>query len=186
MRNDRHQLRKELRQVGADGAEVDALLAIATGMRLLRQDQVAPAQRDRTSSPLQRISKPAAFAASGLVLGMLLVILSQSALPTSVLYPVQRLSDSIAINAYPQYRAAVMMRRAQQVNQLVAERASSPQVLAALADYRLEASVYKAMPHANYAAFEFCKTNLEQAASSTDSAQLRQAISSTLQSLETT
>ena len=184
MRDTDNQLRKELRQAGASAFEADGLLPITSRLSQLSQHQ-AITTKNRSSSRLVELLKPVACTASGLAIGMLLVIVSQAALPTSLLYPVQKFSDGIAIYIHPQYRATVMMKRAQQVNLLVSEHASSKQVLATLADYTMEASAYKSMPHTNYAAFEFCKTNLEQAAMSASPA-VKEAISGSLQSLETT
>jgi hypothetical protein len=173
----RQQLRKELLAAGASAAEVKELLPIASKISLLGDSP-------KTNHWL-RIVKPMAFIASGLALGMFVVIISQAALPTSLLYPVQKLSDSVAISVHSQYRADVMMKRAQQVNQLVANHANSKQVLATLADYSSEAAAYKSTAHANYSAFEYCKTNLQQAAAAA-SPDVRQAISSSLQPLENT
>jgi len=183
MRDTRSQLRKELHQAGANAAEVDELLPIASQLSRLSPQQARSAKS--STFHLVRLLRPVVFTASGLALGMLLIIISQVASPTSILYPVQKISDGVAIDVHPQYRATVMMKRAQQVNQLVSEHASSKKVLATLADYTAEASAYRSMPHANYSAFEFCKTNLEQAAASA-SPEIKHAISSSLQSLETT
>ena len=169
------QLRKELLLAGASPAETQDLLPIASRLSSL--------QASKKASRWLSIIKPAAFTATGLALGAFLIITAQAVSANSWLYPVQKFSDHVAISVHPQYRANVMMKRAQQVNQLVAAHASPQQVLATLADYTREASTYKTMPHANYAAFEYCKTNLQQAlAASTLS--VHQAIASSLQSLE--
>jgi hypothetical protein len=177
------QLRKELREAGASVAEIEELAPIASRLSLLKDSPAPAVDTKRTHTRWQRMLKPIAFGVSGLALGMFLIIMSQSALPTSRLYPVQKFSDSVAVSFRPQYRANVMMKRAQQVNELVASHAGSEKVLATLADYTKEASVYKSAPHANYSAFEYCKTNLQQAASAA-SPTVRQAISSSLDSLE--
>ena len=78
-----------------------------------------------------------------------------------------------------------MMKRALQVNELVASHANPEKVLATLADYTEKASTYRSTPNADYAAFEYCKTNLQQAAS-TASPAVRQAIANSLQSLSST
>lgn len=174
------QLRTELSQAGATAAELKQLLPVAANLSLLKETSAKTA----TGSWL-KIAKPAAFVASGLTAGMLLIVVSQAALPTSWLYPVQKLSDNVAVSLHPQYRANIMMKRAQQVNALVANHADSRQVMATLADYSREASAYRAAAHTNYAAFEYCKTNLEQAAAAA-SPEVRQAINGSLQSLETT
>jgi hypothetical protein len=176
-----NQLRQELLQAGAKTAEVKALLPIASRLELLARKQFAGVEA--TSSRL-RFFRPLTVGALGLIIGTFLVIVSQSVLPTSWLYPVQKLSDSVAIDVHPQYRATVMMKRAQQVNGLVAGHSSRQKVLATLADYTNEANAYKALPHANYAAFEFCKSNLEQAASAAPSPE-RAAITEALTSLQT-
>ncbi len=183
MKENTNQLRKELRQVGASAAEVNELLPIVS--RLNRLSQHPAAVKNNSPKRLARVFKPMPFVASSLALGTFLVIVSQTASPTSFLYPVQKFSDSVAIGVQPQYRATVMMKRAQQVKLLVFEHASSQQVLATLADYMMEARAYQSTPQTNYAAFEFCKTNLQQAAASA-SPTVKQAITSSLQSLETT
>jgi hypothetical protein len=171
------QLQQELLSAGASAAEARELLPIASKLNSLKASKAA--------GRWLKILKSATFVASGLALGISLIIVAQPALPTSWLYPLQAFSDSVAIRIHPQYRANVMMKRAQQVNQLVADHAGSKQVLATLADYTSEASAYKSTPRANYAAFEYCKTNLQQAAKAAP-ASVRQAISDSLQSLETT
>ena len=75
-----------------------------------------------------------------------------------------------------------MMKRAQEVKQLIAEHANSSLVLATLADYQTKASAYKSVS-ANYAVFEYCKNNLQQAAAIAPSPE-RQAINKTLLSLQ--
>ncbi|HUY85057.1 MAG TPA: hypothetical protein VMU97_00915 [Candidatus Dormibacteraeota bacterium] len=184
MKDLKRQLRKELLAAGATAAEAKELQPIAAKLSLLKGRNAAAGNRPKTNR-WRAIVKPAVFVASGLVLGMFVIITSQAALPGSWLYPAQKFSDSVAISIHPQYRANVMMKRAQQVNQLVAQHASSERVLATLADYTAEASAYKDTPHANYAAFEYCKTNLRQAASAAPP-DVRQAISISLQSLENT
>lgn len=125
------------------------------------------------------------MASSGAVLGMALVIFSQSVAPTSWLYPVQELSDRGAIMIHPEYRATVMMRRARQVNELIGVAAAPATIKATLASYDSEAASYKAMAHANYAAFEYCQTNLRQAAAAAPGS-VRQSILDSLDSLNTT
>jgi hypothetical protein len=181
----RQQLRKELLAAGASAAEVKELLPLASKLNLLKDNGPMTAKNSERTRRWLRIVKPAAFVASGLAAGMFVIIISQAALPTSWLFPVQKFSDHVAISIHPQFRANVMMKRAQQVNQLVASHANSKQVLATLADYSSEAAAYKSTAHANYAAFEYCKTNLQQAASAA-SPDVRRAISTSLQSIENT
>jgi len=177
-----NQLRQELLQAGAKASEVKELLSIASRLELLTNKRLTGVET--TPRTRLRIFRPLTVGALGLIIGTFLVIVSQSVLPTSWLYSVQKLSDSVAIDVHPQYRANVMMKRAQQVNGLVAAHSSRQKVLATLADYTNQASAYKTMPHANYAAFEFCKSNLEQAASAAPGPE-RAAISDALSSLQT-
>jgi len=178
------QLRQELLATGASAAEIKKLLPIASTLSLLKgSTRPATNGSQKTGRWLNRRTS-LTLAASGVAVGICIII-SQTVLPTSPLYPVQKLSDSIAVYMHPRYRASIMMKRARQVHQLVADHAGSPQVLATLTDYTREADAYKSLPHANYAAFEYCKTNLQQAATIAPP-RVRQAIANSLQSLETT
>ena len=173
----KNSLRGELKSAGASGREIDELVAVAGNLKQLKNSGKPRQPRSRWATII-----PAGITAlSGLALGMALVVFSQTALPGSWLYPVQKLSDKVAIAARPQYRGTVMMRRAQQVQQLVAKRAGSPVVLATLADYQAEASAYKSTS-TNYAMFEYCKTSLRQAASAAPNPE-RQAIDKALLAL---
>lgn len=178
--SDRARLRRELRAAGADNAELDALLPVAAQLEELRDAPVMPSGRRW----LQCI-KPAAIALSGAAVGMFVVIFSQSVLPTSWLYPVQKLSDTVAVSIHPAYRAEVMMKRAEQVHVLVSQHADSGKVLATLADYTAQAGAYKATPGVNYAAFEYCESNLKQAAVTATPTE-KDAISQSLDSLKST
>jgi hypothetical protein len=180
----RKQLQKELHLAGATSTEVRQLLPLAANLSHLKNTE-AETPFIKAQSIWSRVLKPAIFTFTGLVVGLLLVIIAQSASPTSLLYPVQKLSDNVAVSFHPQYRMNVMMKRSQQVNELVVRHASSKQVLATLADYTHEASAYKGMPHANYAAFEYCKDNLQQAAKAAP-ANVREAIARSVASLEST
>ena len=179
MTNQAKQLRQELRQAGASTAEITSLLPIAANLRLLQQ----PKPKRASIGPWwQKLFRPAVFIVPSLAVGMALIILSQAVSPTSLLYPAQKLSDNIVVAMHPQYRAEVMMKRARQVNQLVAAHASANVVLATLASYTTEAQAYKASSHSSYAAFEYCKSNLQQA-STTAPLSVRRAIATSLDSL---
>lgn len=178
------QLRKQLRQVGANSTEINELVPIASQLSKLSQRQAVTAQTP-SFNWFTRLFKPLTLIASGLVLGILLIVVSEAASPASFLYPVQKFSDGVAVDIHPQYRATVMMKRAQQVDQLISQHASSKRVLATLADYTQQANAYKVSTHTDYSAFEFCKDSLEQAAISA-SPTVKQAIASSLQSLEAT
>jgi hypothetical protein len=173
-------LRRELRSAGAGEAETDRLLAVAAGLGEL--PATGQRHRPRPRPAGWRLALPTGLAlVAVLFAGGLLVAASQTSLPGSWLYPVQKLSDNAAESAHPQYRAVVMMKRAQEVKQLVAKRADSGAVLAALNDYQAEAAAYKAGA-GNYSAFEYCKTNLQQAAQAAPSPE-RAAITTALSAL---
>lgn len=170
------QLAKELRAAGADERELRALLPIAHDLRLLKSSSRA----DDKLRP--RLVEAAGL---GLLACAILIFISQAALPTSRLYAVQKFSDSVAVNVHPDYRAHLMMKRARQINQLVAQGANARTILATLADYSRVADAYKSMPHANYAAFDYCKSTLQQAAALAPP-QVRNAIVHGLASLQST
>ncbi|HEY5442535.1 MAG TPA: hypothetical protein VIJ68_03285 [Candidatus Saccharimonadales bacterium] len=171
----KHALHDELAAAGAKPAETKGLLEVAHQLRHLRAAKVSQPRRR------WRFAPAGVAAVVGLVLGANLIAYAQTSLPGSWLYPVKRLSERVAVSFDPNYRATLMMRRSEEVAQLVNHRASSPVVLATLADYRTDAAAYKS---ANYAAFEYCKSNLKQAAAAAPKPQ-QQAIDSTLTSLQT-
>jgi hypothetical protein len=141
-----------------------------------------PVSQDKRPGGWRKLIPIGLTSISGLALGMALVILAQTVSPGSWLYPVQKLSDSVAMSVDPSYRGTVMMKRAQEVKQLIASHASSNLVLATLADYQAEAAAYKSVP-ANYAVYEYCKSNLRQAAANAPSPE-HQAIDNALLSLK--
>ena len=169
-------LRQELQAAGADGPEINELLAIANGLKKLPTSDNQKPRRWRLFAPFVLTSL------AGIAIGMALVIFSQTVLPGSRLYAIQKLSDNAAVSLDSNYRGTIMMKRAQQVKQLVAKRASPSIILATLDDYQREATAYKSMP-ANYSVFEYCKNNLEQAANSAPGPE-REVINNTLNSLK--
>lgn len=179
MNHQSNSLRKELELAGATDSEIKELLPLASRLKQLKSSKAVPRRRHRTR--WQSLLPVGITSLTGLAMGMALVILSQSVLPGSLLYPVQKLSDNVSMSVDPAYRGTVMMKRAQQVKQLIAEHASSNLVLATLADYQTEATAYKSAP-ANYTVFEYCKSNLQQAANMAPALE-RQAINKTLSSL---
>lgn len=172
-------LQKELRMAGATQKEATELGALAAQLYSLQPPVDQPkaiAKRHR----IWPIVVPVGIAS--LAVGMAILVAAQAVLPGSWLYPVQKISDKVAVAVHPAYRANVMMQHAQQVQELVAAHADSSAVMAALADYRTEANEYKSLS-ANYAAFEYCKSNLQQAASTATGSE-RDAIMSTLRGLQ--
>lgn len=184
MKHQPNNLREELKLAGATNAETKELLPLATSLKRLKdsKDSLSKGKLPRRHQNRWKILWPIGIPSiMSLALGMALVILSQTTLPGNLLYPVQKLSDNISMSVDPNYRGTVMMKRAQQVKQLIAEHASPNLVLAALADYQTEALVYKSAS-ANYAVYEYCKASLRQAAAIAPSSE-RQAIDTTLSSL---
>lgn len=183
MTDNQRQFRKELQAVGASDDELRELIPLAASLSVLKntaESEEAPGEK-RSVRPT--LFKPLAYTTLGVALGTFLLIMSQSALPTSWLFPIQKASDNIAMHIHPAYRASVMMKRAYQVNQLVVNRADPTEVLATLADYTSVAGAYKSTPHTNYAAFEYCESNLKQASASA-APDVRRAIAASLRILE--
>jgi hypothetical protein len=168
-------LEKELSATGAGSSEVRALTSIAKQLGHLRTATVAGTKRSR-----KVVLSFGLAVFTGTML--LLVISAHNVLPGSVLYPVQKTSDNIAIAIHPSYRASVMMRRAEQVKTLVTEQAPTNTILATLDDYQHQAVVYKA-GYVNYEVFEHCKASLSQAAKQATNPE-RQAINDALVSLQ--
>lgn len=184
MKHQPNDLREELKLTGATDSEIKELLPLAANLKQLKNSR---GSQSKATVHRQRHSRWKTLLPIGitsitsLALGMTLVILSQTVLPGSVLYPIQKLSDNASMTVDPSYRGTVMMKRAQEVKQLIAKHAPSNLVMATLADYRVEASVYKSSS-ANYAVFDNCKEYLQQAAAIAPSPE-RQAINNTLLSL---
>lgn len=173
--NHNEKLQHELHEAGATAEEIADLAPIANNLRHLRLTTISKPRR-------RAIRYFRIGAAYGLALGIICIVLSLNTLPGSALYPVQKLSDNVAVALHKNYRATVMMKRAQQVRSLVEKHADSPVVFATLADYQDEATTYTATS-SNYAAFEYCKEMLQQAALLAPSDQ-RQAIDTTLAALK--
>jgi hypothetical protein len=167
-------LQAELKQAGAKPSEIKQLLPIATGLRQI-------GQKSRHSGWLKLVW-PVSYGLVGTMVGVVLIISAEAASPTSWLYGLQKLADASVVKLDPSYRATVMMKQAHQVNWLVAQKASPHQILAVLADYADTARTYQGQSGTNYAAFDYCKTNLQQAAVQASPA-VRQAINNSLASL---
>ncbi|HVA11582.1 MAG TPA: hypothetical protein VNG32_05490, partial [Candidatus Dormibacteraeota bacterium] len=126
-------LRGELESAGATTSEIDELIAVASNINKLKSSKnlaVKPSIKRRRQINWKGLVPVGVTSLSGLALGMALVILSQTVLPGSLLYPVQKFSDTIAISLNTNYRGTVMMKRAQEVKQLIAKHANSNLVLA--------------------------------------------------------
>ena len=174
-------LHRELKGAGASSRESQELAGIASRLGVLKNSDVPQATGSRPRKKLRLALIIGIPAVTGLALGMFLVVVSQTVLPGSTLYPIQAGSDSLAAAVSPSYRGTVMMKRAEQVKQLIHNGAPADKVLATLADYEKQAASYKSAA-SNYAAFEYCKNNLQQAAQQATNSE-RQAITKALVSL---
>lgn len=173
------ELQSELRLAGASDKEARELTQLASRLKKLQSPRTESAPQ-RKRSAWARLLPTTGVAVVALLLGMSSVTLAQSSLPGSLLYPVKRLSENAAVTVDPSYRATLMMRRANEVEQLIGKRASTKQVLTMLGAYNVQASAYKSK---NYAAFAYCKSNLQLAMADANSTE-KQAITITLNSLQ--
>lgn len=165
----------ELQAAGASESEARELQSLALQLGQLKP---RPARMHKRN---WKLAVPIGAAIGALAI-LLVVVLTRGVMPSNMLYPVQRVSDSVAIAVHPSYRATVMMRQAEQVRELVETHAPSSAVMTALNDYQHQASAYRAH-YANYEVFEHCKDSLRQAANHANG-QDRQAINHTLTGLQ--
>lgn len=172
-------LRDELRQAGASEHEARELDVLA---RKLRQLPLTSIDRLYGFRWTKFLALSSILTSAGLALVLILVFTAQAALPGSALFPVQQFSDAAIVKIHPAYQEMVMMKRARQVKQLVQRRADTSSILAALADYKVAAQAYHAYGD-DYAAYDYCKTNLRQAVAEA-SGSTRQAINHVLASLD--
>jgi len=178
-------LKQELRDAGAAPGDATKLSQFATGLTRLQtgtpklSDGIRWRPRRRVWSVLPAV---ALAGAGGLLAGLLLVALAQTSFPGSLLYPVKRASEAVALQTQPDYRGVLMMRRAQEVRELVSRNGSSDLVATTLHDYATDAIAYKAQTGQNYAAFRYCQANLQQAESQARGKE-RQQIAGTLAAL---
>lgn len=158
MKSNRSSLYKELQQAGAKASEIRPLLMVARQLKHSKSAQV------RAKRPLWRMRSLATACIIGLFLSAGLIVEAQTSLPGTALYPVKRTSENVAVVINPSSRVTLMMRRAQEVNQLASQHADSSTILVTLSAYANEVSLYKMTTSTNYAAFAYCKKNLQQAA----------------------
>jgi hypothetical protein len=172
-------LRDELQTTGASGKEARELATLAGQFASLKDRRALLPDPTPNKSSWFRLAPVLTTAFVFLFIGMAVVTTAQASIPGNVLYPVKQLSENTAAAIVPSYHATLMMRRADEVKQLVAKHASSKQVLATLADYSTQASAYKTK---DYAAYTYCKNSLEQAAANANAAEKPQ-IASTIASI---
>jgi hypothetical protein len=177
-----NKLSNELRAVGAKDTEVGPLLTLAEQLHRLPDTGTASRLPFTTLAHFPSRLALAGFGAlAGLLVGGALVMAAQTSLPDGWLYPVKQLSEQTAVALRPDYKATVMMHRAQEVHTLIDRHTATTTVLATLAAYNREADDYRSNT-SSYAAFEYCKTELQQAEKQAG-AQERQALQATLAAL---
>ncbi len=176
--NDAHSLEAELRQAGASSGEARELAEFARSLHQLK------GREPRLSSVKRPQSRPfAALVASVAVvgaIGLAIASIAQNTYPGNLLYPVKRLTENVAVIVEPNYRGVLMMRRAQEVKQLVALHDNPQLINATLKSYKNEAADYRG---GNYADFEYCESTLRQAETMSSDAE-RVAIAETIASVK--
>lgn len=154
-------LHSELRGTGASESEARELTALAGRLGDLKNASPSPTHVFGRRLWVRFV--PASLAgAVFLLLGMSSVTFAQSSMPGNWLYPVKRLSEDVTVKANPNYRATLMMRRADEVRALIANHANPLLVNDTITAYKAQAAAYT-NKH-NYAAFEYCETSLKLAA----------------------
>ena len=154
-------LRQELKSAGAKDEELGGLVEISYHLKRLKPAAVFT----KLHRPMFRRRAwllSGAALVLGLTAGTSVVSFAQTSLPGNALYPVKTFSEKVAVTTVPNYRATVMMRRAQEVNELVTHHAAPELVLTTLNRYKTVAAGYRPQK-ANYQAFVYCKTSLQQA-----------------------
>jgi hypothetical protein len=184
-RHQRDTVRGELHTAGATDAEAEELLSLAENLHRLRSPNGAKSGRRWVYGGIHILAMPSAYVLAGIVVGILTVAFAQAASPGSSLFPVQVATDNVASALHPQYREIVMVKRADQVKELVADHASSQNDMSAVADYTEVADKYRDGSRVNYAAFRYCESQLSQAAKIA-SPQVSQAIERSINSLDAT
>lgn len=98
---------------------------------------------------------------SFLMIVAVLLTFAQSSLPGSLLYPVKRASENTVAFVDPGFKATMMMRRAQEINDLVATHAPAAVVVATLEDYRSDVQLYRV---SDTSVLKYCTSKLQAAA----------------------
>lgn len=168
-------LQRELLAVGAGPNEARELVHLASQLPKLRLRATAP-----NANPRLWLQTTGTFAAIGAIVAAF--IMAQNSLPGSWLYSLKRVSENTVATINPDYQGTIMMRRAQEVSELVTAHAPESTVLTTLQQYQQVASSYK---DANQAAIAYCKHHLETAQTNATPAE-RYAISQTLHDVEST
>ncbi|HUD11039.1 MAG TPA: hypothetical protein VMS08_01400, partial [Candidatus Saccharimonadia bacterium] len=125
--NDTKQLEAELQQSGASAREAKELSKIARSLHHLSSQEPQLSHETYSTIPKQpiRFRTRRAFAiglvaAGSITMGLAIASIAQTTLPGTFLYPVKQLTENVAVSIQPSYRGTLMMRRAEEVKQLVA------------------------------------------------------------------
>jgi len=139
--------------------------------------------KEKQSFVWPRLFAPAiAFVLILAVLGTGSVVFAQKSLPGDVLYPVKRLSENVAVSLNPELEQEIVVRRSQEVKDLVEKKEDSELVKNTLDDFSEDSKEAKSKGHANGNLEEGVR-NLEDARERSSEDERRQ-IEETLKKLE--
>ncbi len=185
--NDTNSLESQLTQAGASPSEARALAGLSVSLRKLQgtEPQLASINRSRSlfrHAPGRRVTTAiSSLAVVGTVaIGLAIASIAQTTYPGQLLYPVKRLTENVAVIIQPNYRGVLMMRRAQEVKQLVALHNNPRLINATLQSYKQDVAGFKG---GSYADFEYCESTLRQAEKMSSGAE-RLAIAETIASVK--
>lgn len=184
--NERYNLEEELRAGGAGVTEARELADLAGRLPELRRLPLVATPPGLTVGrrfarrrlAWARSARMLAFASTAAVTVLVtggVIAAAQSAMPGTALYPVKLGTERVAVRLAPGMHDEIMMRRADEVNELVARHSRPAQVDAALASY--EQAVEKD-PSGSYAARDYCAGMLKTAAHEADPATSAKIMSS--------
>src|SRR3990167_10056218 len=159
MQND--DLEKELKIRGLSQAETEELGQVAESItqigRFSRSEKVKEqflvkllGARKRESFAWSRLFAPAvAFVLILAVLGTGSVVFAQKSLPGDVFYPLKRLSENVAVSLNPALEQKIVVRRSQEVKDLVEQKEDPELVKDTLDDFSEDSQKAKSEGHAN-------------------------------------
>lgn len=179
-------LEQELILGGARADEARALAGLARRLPAMRQlplVQTPPslqwgrraAGRRRLIRRSSRLAVLMGAVATGVVAASIVVVMAQMTVPGDALYAVKRASEAVGVRLSPGFHDEVMMRRADEVNQLVTRRANPQIITATLSSY--DQTVGR-NPAGSYAARDYCASMLKAAAAQANPATREQIMHS--------
>lgn len=153
-------LEQELVQAGASAEEASVLTKLAAQLRHVYTPPPKFIVRRRTS--WEKLALAGGISAvTFLFAGGGVVAMAQASQPGSTLYPVERFSEKVAERLHPSFTNRVMMRRANEIDQLVSSNGSEDTVLDEVHEYN--AAFAKA--RLDQATRDYCADHLSHAAS---------------------